>query len=168
MASVRCECGRAKRTLASARCDECARAARRKARPLCACGCGEPVGRADWTYASVACLKRMEYVAYVARWKAGQESGIRGLGVSNHIRRHLVETRGERCEVCGWAARNPHTGNIPLTVDHADGNWENNAEANLRLLCPNCHSLTATYAGANRGNGRKARGANRYELSRDG
>lgn len=28
-------------------------------------------------------------------------------------------------------------------------NWDN-----LRLICPNCHSLTSTYRGANRGQGR--------------
>ena len=35
------------------------------------------------------------------------------------------------------------------------GNFENNSETNLTLLCPNCHSLTPTYKGANKGNGRK-------------
>lgn len=33
-------------------------------------------------------------------------------------------------------------------------NSENNSEDNLRLICPNCHSLTSTYRGANRGQGR--------------
>lgn len=80
----------------------------------------------------------------------------------------MIETRGERCEKCGWAELNPHTGNIPLTVDHTDGDWENNTDENLKLLCPNCHALTATFAGANRGNGRKSRGAVRYELSQEG
>ena len=55
---------------------------------------------------------------------------------------------------------NKHTGNIPLEIEHKDGNYANNSEDNLELLCPNCHSLTATYKGANRGNGRKAR--NKY------
>ena len=40
------------------------------------------------------------------------------------------------------------------TVDHIDGNSDNNSEENLRLICPNCHSLTSTYRGANRGHGR--------------
>ena len=29
---------------------------------------------------------------------------------------------------------------LVLEVDHTDGNWLNNVFANLRLLCPNCHS----------------------------
>lgn len=46
---------------------------------------------------------------------------------------------------------NPYTGTIPLEVEHIDGDAENNSEDNLTLLCPNCHSLTKTYRGANRG-----------------
>jgi len=34
---------------------------------------------------------------------------------------------------------------IPLELDHIDGNSSNNILSNLRLLCPNCHSLTPTY-----------------------
>lgn len=34
---------------------------------------------------------------------------------------------------------------IPLEVDHIDGNHSNNNLSNLRLLCPNCHSLTPTF-----------------------
>ena len=35
--------------------------------------------------------------------------------------------------------------------------YKNNKESNLILLCPNCHSLTETYKGANLNNGRKMR-----------
>ena len=49
---------------------------------------------------------------------------------------------------------NPYTNTIPLEIDHIDGNCENSYEHNWDLLCPNCHSLTQTYRGANRGNGR--------------
>ena len=54
--------------------------------------------------------------------------------------------------------------NIPLEIEHIDGNALNNKEENLILLCPNCHSLTKTYRGANRGNGKR----NIKWLSRDG
>lgn len=52
---------------------------------------------------------------------------------------------------------NTYTGKIPLEVEHIDGNFLNNKEENLILLCPNYHSLTSTYKGANRGNRRKDR-----------
>jgi len=38
---------------------------------------------------------------------------------------------------------------ISLQIDHIDGNPFNNTIENLRLLCPNCHSQTPTFAGKN-------------------
>jgi 5-methylcytosine-specific restriction endonuclease McrA len=48
----------------------------------------------------------------------------------------------------------PQTGRIPLEIDHIDGDSGHNTEGNLRLLCPNCHSLTPSYRNLNKGNGR--------------
>ncbi len=69
----------------------------------------------------------------------------------------MLETYGELCSRWGWNERNPRTGRVPLAIDHIDGNWQNNREDNLRLLCPNCHSLTDTYMNLNRGKGRTYR-----------
>jgi len=86
------------------------------------------------------------------RWKAGLETGIAGAtGISRYIRRYLIEKYGERCQQCGWQERHPTTGKVPLTIDHIDGDCLNNSETNLRLLCPNCHSLTPNYGNLNRG-----------------
>ena len=52
------------------------------------------------------------------------------------------------------------TGNSPLEVHHIDGDYTNNDEDNLELLCPNCHSLTNTYKNALNHNGRQGR--NKY------
>jgi 5-methylcytosine-specific restriction endonuclease McrA len=43
-----------------------------------------------------------------------------------------------------------------------DGNSENNLEENLRLLCPNCHSLSPNFRNLNKGYGRKWR-VNKYK-----
>ncbi len=83
---------------------------------------------------------------------------MQGLGiVSGHIKRYLRRKFGNKCCLCGWLKVNLKTEQVPLVADHIDGNWRNNIESNLRLLCPNCDSLTPTYAGLNRGNGRKNR-----------
>lgn len=76
-------------------------------------------------------------------------------GVANlkTLKRYLIDTHGNKCMECGWCQINTHTGNIPIELEHIDGNNTNNNLNNLKLLCPNCHSLTATYKGANIGKG---------------
>lgn len=74
----------------------------------------------------------------------------------------MFEKYNAKCCRCGWSEVNQYTGNIPLEIEHIDGNYLNNNEENLILLCPNCHSLTSTYKGANKGHGRKDRG--KYSL----
>ncbi|MFH0912528.1 MAG: HNH endonuclease signature motif containing protein [Patescibacteria group bacterium] len=52
------------------------------------------------------------------------------------------------CEQCGWAKCSA-TGHLPLELDHINGDRHDNRIKNLRILCPNCHSLTETYRGKN-------------------
>ena len=108
-------------------------------------------------FCSNACQKQYEYNHYINRWKLGLESGMKGkYQVSNYIRRYLYEKYNSKCALCGWSEKNIYTNIVPLEIEHRDGNYLNNSEENLILLCPNCHSLTATYKGANK-SGRKDR-----------
>jgi hypothetical protein len=98
------------------------------------------------------------YLIYIEKWKKNMVSGLRGkYQISLHIIRYLFIKFNNRCSRCGWSEKNLYTGNTPLEVEHIDGNYLNNKEENLDLICPNCHSLTPTYKGANKGNGRKNR-----------
>jgi len=73
------------------------------------------------------------------------------------VRNHLLATLGEFCQRCGWNERNPHSGKVPVEIEHIDGDWRNISPSNLTVLCPNCHSLTKSFRGLNRGHGRPGR-----------
>lgn len=109
-------------------------------------------------YCSVKCQKEYEYMNFIKKWKEGETSGMRGeYQLSMHIKTYLLQKYNNQCARCGWGETNQYTGKIPLEIEHIDGNYKNNKEENLIVLCPNCHSLTSTYKGANYNHGRKTR-----------
>jgi hypothetical protein len=61
----------------------------------------------------------------------------------------LAGIKTPRCEECGWAQKSPD-GRIPLEIDHVNGDSRDNRLDNLKILCPNCHSLRPTHRGKNR------------------
>ena len=120
--------------------------------------CGKETPRPGYKYCSNACQIEYQYRSYIKKWKTGEVNGLQSIGiVSKHIKRYLRRKFGNKCCLCGWSKIHSKTGQIPLVADHIDGNWRNNIESNLRLICPNCDSLTPTYTGLNRGKGRKDR-----------
>ena len=108
-------------------------------------------------YCSNSCQKEYEYKNYIAEWLEGKQSGTIGKlnALSRHLKKYVLLKYNNSCAQCGINSWNNKP--IVLEVEHIDGNGNNNVENNLTLLCPNCHSQTATYKGANRGKGRKQR-----------
>jgi len=107
-------------------------------------------------FCSNKCQANYQYQLYIDKWKKGNVSGNRGINTKNisaHIKKYLVNKYGERCYKCGWNKKH-FKGYVPLEMDHIDGNSENNKDDNLRLLCPNCHSLTLNFKNLNKGKGR--------------
>ena len=104
------------------------------------------------------CQKEYQYNEYIKEWKANNKNGLRGeYQISSYIKTYLFKKYNYKCARCGWGEKNMYTTKIPLEIEHIDGNYKNNSEENLIVLCPNCHSLTSTYKGANLNHGRKSR-----------
>lgn len=119
--------------------------------------CGKELLKRQDKFCCGKCLQEYQRNEYINKWKNGEESGLSGeYGLSKRIRRYLIEKHDCKCELCGWGQENPYTHTIPLEIHHKDGNYLNNSEENLQVLCPNCHSLTETFKSHNK-NGRKGR-----------
>jgi hypothetical protein len=128
---------------ASVACPQCSESFRPKSR--------------NHTYCSPRCSLDARSARLTERWLEGLELGGSWWGVSDYVRRWLISQYGEKCVLCEWAEVNPKSGKIPVQVNHVDGNPDNHRPENVQLLCPNCHSLTTSFGGLNRGNGRKQR-----------
>lgn len=66
------------------------------------------------------------------------------------LRLFKLGLKNAKCEECGWAQVSSD-GRIPIELDHINGDRYDNRLENLRILCPNCHSLKPTHRGRNKG-----------------
>lgn len=110
-------------------------------------------------YCSNKCqgLEKTEFV--IKRWmqQPTVENYYSGNQVRPSIRRHLIEQSNFKCVLCGWGEKHHSSQMPPLEMDHIDGDWKNCQPLNLRVICPNCHSLTDSYKSRNKGKGRHGR-----------
>lgn len=99
------------------------------------------------TYCSCSCFTRHKFLKRHAAWLAGENvypGGQSYIGLKNSLKHEF----GRACSVCSlthWLEQE-----IPLEVDHLDGDGFNNSVHNVRLVCPNCHALTPNYKAKNK------------------
>lgn len=129
--------------------------------------CGKPLSNYQKKYCSVQCDNDYRYKTYIDKWKKGEETGSCSTSLSNYIRRYMLEKANYSCEQCGWNKKNPITNKAPLEIHHIDGDYRNNTEHNLQVLCPNCHSLTSNYKALNRTGETRTRISNRKQYCAD-
>lgn len=70
-----------------------------------------------------------------------------GVATFRTARSYKLRFEKYECEECGldkWRKKK-----LILHLDHKDGDRKNNAQKNLRWLCPNCHSQTKTWGSQN-------------------
>lgn len=109
-------------------------------------------------YCSLYCQHDFIRKSNIVEWLDGKIPSLNTNGiVKPFIRKYIFTLFNNKCVMCGWSEVNKFTNLIPLEIDHIDGNYNNNDLTNLRLLCPNCHSLTPTYKNSNKGKGRLGR-----------
>jgi Zn finger protein HypA/HybF involved in hydrogenase expression len=70
---------------------------------------------------------------------------------SHKLKLKLFEAglKEKKCEICSWN-KISQDGRVPLELDHINGDHTDNRIENLRILCPNCHSLQPTHRGRNK------------------
>jgi len=121
--------------------------------------CEQPIPAASKKYCGMVCQHAYQNKLIVEEWLSGQITGSDAANaLRKPIRNWLLEQAGYACTKCGWSEKNPILDRPILTVDHKDGNWQNNSVDNLEVLCYNCHTLTSTFGTLNKTNPLKQSG----------
>jgi 5-methylcytosine-specific restriction endonuclease McrA len=89
----------------------------------------------------------------VKEWLEGTWNGGK-YSLSETIRTYLLERANYSCSICSFSAFHPDDNRSILEINHINGKGNDHRPSNLEVLCPNCHSLTSSYRGRNKGNGR--------------
>lgn len=115
--------------------------------------CGRPIPekKRKSIYCSIDCFIKGKWIATRKQIESTHKFPFNErLNETNRriVRKYLEETVGHKCSICGrttWMDKD-----IPLVVDHIDGDATNHNLDNFRLVCQNCDALLPTFK--NRGN----------------
>lgn len=96
-----------------------------------------PFGNEDRKKAQLSCKAKWENYVQTTPFES----------LSRPVKKRLVlKEQNGKC-ICGineWYGKR-----LSLQLDHIDGDKRNEIRSNLRMLCPNCHSLTDTFCSKN-------------------
>lgn len=125
------------------------------------------VGRGHWKYLKYCdntCAAAYRLEPLLESWLKDEVDGSgKAGGLRAVFRRYLLTEADYKCTECEWGKPNPVTGKPILSIDHIDGNWQNNKRSNLKVLCYNCHTLTPTFGSLNKTvDGTRPRGVRAY------
>jgi hypothetical protein len=126
---------------------------KRKYLKLCInCKCEYHGMRIDQKYCSLKCQSEYQRNEKINQWKLGEIEGWSGktFQLKSFVRSYIKNKYDNKCSKCGWNEIHPITGNVPIEINHIDGNPQNCKEDNLEVLCPNCHSLTYNFRALNK------------------
>ena len=128
----------------------------KKADRVCSC-CGEILKPRQVDYCSLDCQATKRYSSLVEDWLSGRLVGYSGKAkqIKRFVKKYIFDTRGTACSECGWDKKHPVDNKTLTEIDHIDGDAENCSPDNLRVLCPNCHSMTPTFRNRNKESKRK-------------
>ena len=105
-------------------------------------------------YCDNKCQQEYQYKERINNWLYNGKSWNE-MFIPSWVKRYIIEINGRQCAKCNLTEWQNQA--IVLEATHIDGDATNNKLENLELLCPNCHSLTDSYKGKNKGKGRKSR-----------
>lgn len=112
--------------------------------------CGGLIIGSGKKFCSRQCFIDNRYSDEIRQWLAGADNASRKSGaLASWARSYLLKNSNFSCSKCCWSIPNPKTGKVILTIEHKDGNWQNNKFDNLEVLCYNCHTLTETFGSLN-------------------
>lgn len=104
------------------------------------------------TFCSLKCQQIYKWKETKQKIEKAKNVAINKIFNSHVAKRYLKEVRGIKCEICNITEWNKKE--VPLVLDHINGNAEDWDLSNLRLICGNCDMQTDTYKGKNMGHGR--------------